>query len=295
MTQLLRLALGATVIAAGCGGGDGDGEGNGDGLVSCGDGTCTTSVMLEGQVPEDCRRCPQDCGVCEGCGNGMCDGNLAIGTGENCLSCVEDCACGADQQCFEVTSDRDAICGARMCNGDGTCDAAAGETCLSCADCGECPDACGDGTCDSAASEDCVSCAADCGCADGQRCWSESELGDPGLPQENTCGSSNPLIGAIPGEWGTDIGCCDHFSVDVASPTCYIPNHEAGDACIGGPLGNPSIVLAGTRVFLREAEAGFPDGRYAEGQVLEDGRRIEIDYGDPAIGPPEHVVWLKED
>ena len=56
--------------------------------------------------------CPEDCGECEGCGNGLC------GKAENCASCPSDCG----------------LCS--FC-GNGKCEQY--ETCTNCnADCGQC-------------------------------------------------------------------------------------------------------------------------------------------------------------
>jgi len=45
----------------------------------CGDGYCAPS--------EDCASCPEDCGVCPFCGDGICQPEI----GETCLTCPEDC------------------------------------------------------------------------------------------------------------------------------------------------------------------------------------------------------------
>jgi hypothetical protein len=67
----------------------------------CGDGACRGT--------EYCGTCPQDCGVCQVCGNGICEFNE---------QCAQDCG----------------YCGDSMCQGSETC-----STC--CGDCGDCPGA----------------------------------------------------------------------------------------------------------------------------------------------------------
>ena len=107
MTQTLRLALCATVIAAGCGGGGGEG---GSGTPqTCGNGSCDTD--------ESCGNCG-DCACptgqrCSGstcvtdqaprCGDGRCQADAS----ETCVSCVEDCGCDAATQ---VCSEEYGVC-----------------------------------------------------------------------------------------------------------------------------------------------------------------------------------------
>ena len=101
--------------------------------------------------------------------------------------------------------------GGGVCDGDGTCDAADGETCGTCADCGPCPLSCGpfqmakcaqgigdcsgcgavgcgDGVC--AEGEDDQSCAQDCGCAAEGSCGSVAPWGcwcDAGCAESGDC------------------------------------------------------------------------------------------------------------
>ena len=74
----------------------------------CGNGKCNAA---DG---ESCFTCPDDCGKCKGCGDGMCNGT------ETCASCQQDCG----------------VCS--VC-GNGKCESGQFETCTNCpADCGEC-------------------------------------------------------------------------------------------------------------------------------------------------------------
>ena len=62
----------------------------------CGDGVCDPT--------EDCGLCPEDCGACLYCGDGLCT------AGEDCFNCAGDCGtCAPTQYC-----------------GDGYCDLAVG-------------------------------------------------------------------------------------------------------------------------------------------------------------------------
>ena len=112
MTQMLRRALCAAVIAAGCGG-DGGEDGSGT-PQTCGNGQCDTD--------ESCGNCA-DCAcpagqTCSGstcvtdttprCGDGRCesgalpDGSIRTDLREDCASCPADCGCdAATQVCSE--------------------------------------------------------------------------------------------------------------------------------------------------------------------------------------------------
>lgn len=238
------------MIAAACGGDDGnDLPPDGSDEVVCGDGTCT-----EGQ--ENSSTCPDDC----------------IGS-PNC--------------------------------GDGACDDAAGETWQNCADCS----ACGNGTCDGLVNfvteeiEDCSSCTEDCGCSSEQTCWDwETDLGFapyqcPNITKDgvyqycgHVCGSSNTLIIAIHGRWRPVVqpnSSRIDVLADPSDPTCDIPGHEAGDACVSVFM----AVLAGTRLFVRDPTTP----RFLEGQVLDGGSRIEGDEGAAEAGPLTHFAWVKDE
>jgi hypothetical protein len=134
---------------------------------------CYGGAILDSGVPTLLNGC-----LCILAGNdggpGQCvDGMGASLTPEQCTAAAI-AGCGANT----TTTANDPACGSCPVNpcGDGTCDAAAGENCETCAaDCactapdtcqaGVCtpPNACGDGTCDAAGGEDCTSCPADCG------------------------------------------------------------------------------------------------------------------------------------
>ena len=101
----------------------------------CGDGLCDA-------LAENCGSCPEDCGPCEG---GCCEAHLTGGCAD---AAITTCVCDIDPFC--CTTEWDAICAESAaadcgapCGGDcgnGTCDEAFGEDCLSCeVDCGACP------------------------------------------------------------------------------------------------------------------------------------------------------------
>ncbi|MBM4353519.1 MAG: hypothetical protein FJ109_06930 [Deltaproteobacteria bacterium] len=98
--------------------------------VQCGNQKC--------EAGEDCKNCPQDCGVCPAaCGNGQCE------TGEHCENCPKDCgACSTKGCCVahdqkgckdpavtKCVCSKDPFCCTTMW--DGLC-AAAADTCGSC-------------------------------------------------------------------------------------------------------------------------------------------------------------------
>ncbi|WP_428267600.1 hypothetical protein [Haliangium sp.] len=154
----------------------------------CGDGACSA---VGG---EDCETCPEDCGICRGCGDGFCE------PGEDCGTCPEDC--GA---CPE--------CGDGFCNGD--------EDCASCSeDCGACP-VCGDGEC--TGDEDCLSCSEDCG--ECEPC--SHDLCEPGEPLESTCDECAQTV------CDADPFCCefawDEFCVQEAIGFCGLECDQCGN------------------------------------------------------------------
>ncbi len=125
--------------------------------ATCGNGYCDPS--------EDCATCPCDCSCAEdsGCfaaagGGGECrtrelscgDGSCEPGV-EDCGNCPQDCGCGVDEVCRQnACTSASSVCpggggggggggGTGPC-GNGTCEAASSETCVTCAaDCGACP------------------------------------------------------------------------------------------------------------------------------------------------------------
>lgn len=172
------------------------------------------------------------------CGDGVCTEGQ-----ENSITCLDDC----------ITSPN---CG------DGTC--GSDENCGLCGqDCGVCAPVCGDRTCNG--DETCTSCENDCGCGEDQVC------------REDACVpiSTNPLIESMPGEWvqvePEPSGGVTTVSVDPNQPTCDDPQQTPGDACIRG-FGNGPLVLSGMRIFV-----DVP-GYLTEGQVLNDGTRVDFDY-----------------
>jgi len=228
MTKTLRSSAMIALIAAAltsCGGGD-SGDGNG------------------GDPPrEDGGETPQTCG------NGACD------SGESCGNCG-DCACSSGQTC-------------------------SGGTCVT-----DNTPRCGDGRCDAAASETCMSCAEDCGCPADRRCHAES----------GTCVSNNPLIETMPGQWRlveensqpVD-ACCETVTVDPTQLSCEEPGQTPGDACVRGFTPFP-LVLSGTRLYIVSMEITLADG-----QAINEGTRVELDcYACEGPINPMHRVFEKQ-
>jgi len=106
----------------------------------CGNGECD---VVAG---EDCEVCPQDCGSCTVCGNGVCEPGQPV---ENPESCPEDCGLCGDGVCGMAELEEEHFC-AKDCGvacGDGTCSGA--ESALEDEE-GYCPVDCGgcfDGVC----------------------------------------------------------------------------------------------------------------------------------------------------
>ena len=118
--------------------------------AACGDGECKSGD------DEDCDSCPEDCGICLACGDGIC--SASADSAENPDACPEDCgACG------------DGICGVH-------------ETADSCAF--DCSVACGDGFCQppetGSNEESDFYCPIDCGLCSDQVCGFK-DLYDPDL------------------------------------------------------------------------------------------------------------------
>ncbi|MBI4142908.1 hypothetical protein HY480_03480 [Candidatus Uhrbacteria bacterium] len=150
--------------------------------------------------------------------------------------------------------------------------------------------ACGDGRCGEG--EDCYTghnrCAEDCACGSGETCtggmWEDAA----------SCRPTNPLIEKMPGTWMQvlpNTGEMVQVTVDPSDPGCMLegqPRGTPGDACVGGfsPLG--AIILTDNQLQYR-ANGGTEQ---ADGQVLEDGRRVEFDYFNG--GPAGHFVYTKQ-
>lgn len=127
--------------------------------AQCGNGSCQTTKG------ETCESCPLDCGPCsDGCTESTFGG---------CSGCgCESCVCAAKPTCCTDAWTADCVaaceaCGACTPCGDGVCDGAIDETCVTCpADCGACATGCAereDAGCQGCACEACV-------CADSPFC-----------------------------------------------------------------------------------------------------------------------------
>ena len=149
--------------ATSCGNGiiDGTEECDGSNLNGA---TCGTFGHSQGSL--SCNTdCTYDSSDCHTCGNGVREGaETCDGTDVAGLSCADfSCTGGGSLGCNSTCDDFDlsACNGCAVCDNNGVCDA--GEDCSNCGDCISGAGAeCGDGVCDIAIGEDCVSCAADC-------------------------------------------------------------------------------------------------------------------------------------
>lgn len=194
----------------------------------CGDGACDPD--------EDCISCEPDCGPC--CGNGLCQEEL----GENCESCVSDCACpscgqecvqanclftacdgrqcgddgcqGSCGDCGEHEACQDGTCVPVSWCGNGVCDA--DEDCHTCQqDCGTC---CGNGVCEPLFDENCQYCPTDCACGCGEVCLNLECVFTACNNKE--CGSSG---------CGTSCGTCPLHHLCQSNQCVFIPYCGDGD------------------------------------------------------------------
>ena len=140
---------------------------------------------------------------------------------------------------------------------------------------------CGDHVCN--AGETCGSCVLDCGCDISHGCRN-----DACVPAEQI----NPLIASMWGSWRRQV---DDRQVDVYvdpnDTTCNAngqPQGDPGDACVHGfdPIGG--FILKGTMLHWTQ----WSDSTvHAEGQVLNDGTRVEFDYDNGIV---THIIYVKQ-
>jgi hypothetical protein len=50
------------------------------------------------ETGENCFNCPQDCGVCDFCGDGKCESD------ETCANCPQDCGACPEETCIQVVT-----------------------------------------------------------------------------------------------------------------------------------------------------------------------------------------------
>ena len=255
----------------------------------CGDGECDAAQ-------EDCRLCPADCGLC--CGDAECRPEH----GEDCATCLLDCACGLGQGCDLVArrcvdvcqpdcQDRQcgpdscgAFCGPgcpadQVCDAAGVCVAAPpdcgddvceapDEDCSVCpADCGAC---CGDEECLPGHGEDCAVCPADCGCAEGELCEAESRTCVPGCQANCTgrvCGS-NGCDGSC-GQCAADQRCVE--AEGRCEPLC--DRDCEGRVCGGDGCGGQCGACAADQVCSADGQClgGGLGCDCADGELCLDG------------------------
>ena len=217
------------------------------------DGECTRPSCAGGFV----RDCNGQCTLPDGIlGDGKCDALAAcraLGWDEGDCVCGPDCSghgtCGAGG-CMCDSGWAGAYCDQPPSCGDGTCSAAALETCVTCvADCGACPVACGDGACKRGNGESCVNCPADCGscrCGDGV-CTHGSEDCTSCVADCGACPSCGDFVCA---RWSANANFpaamqehCGNCAVDCGTcqGDCCAAAGELGDATTRVGCGEPAI------------------------------------------------------
>lgn len=212
--------------------------------ANCGDGICSPA---DG---DDCRSCPQDCGVCEvQCGDGICWGP------ESCVTCSKDCGhcaetCGdgicqpdeTQQNCPYDCGFPNVMCGDNTCNGDENC-----ETCPQ--DCGACSATCQPDQC--LPGENCQNCPAGCGPCIG--------CGDGACYAPESCRSCEPDCGVCLGE---DDGCGDGVCEgDETSQNCPQDCGEPGPACGDGICNGTEDALSCPKDCPAAPAETCPDGQ----------------------------------
>lgn len=207
--------------------------------------TCTGCSFCDGdglcEVEEDCNGCSGDCvsGSGASCGNGFCE----AGSGEDCLSCPQDCRgrqsgkpsgryCCGDGAGANPLSCNDSLCtssgyqcttlpAAAYCCGDAACTGLEnGSNCE--IDCGP-PPTCGDSACNG--DEDRCSCPADCGPASAESCTNALDDDCDGLTDcnDSNCAGSPacaPTCGSIGATCTADADCCSFKCRGGATKTC---------------------------------------------------------------------------
>jgi probable HAF family extracellular repeat protein len=187
-----------------------------DGLFCTGVETCVESVCRDGDVPCPGQVCDEDTASCQPL---TCDNDGECVLGENCDVCPFDC----------ISNDGSQACG------DGICQPANGEDCLSCAD--DCRGA------QKGNPSRRFCCGADVGCTDA-RCNENVWTCDDALPVPYCCGDAVCDQGEDPCSCAVDCGTpppfeanctdgldndCDSLT-DGADPECFcVPR---GDACL---------------------------------------------------------------
>jgi hypothetical protein len=154
--------------------------------------------------------------------------------------------------------------------------------------------------------ESCLFCPEDCGCGDGQVCWSAAVL-NPFMPVYEVlnhgamCGVNNPLIAKLPGQWvqvvPPNIGQSPVTvtTIPAGQPGCAWLGADRGDACVKGfsPIG--VFILDGTAL---RADLG---NTRAEGRVIEEGEELRVEFTMCGRGvtcpsePPYSTVYVKID
>ena len=200
----------------------------------CGDGVCegeesATTCCVDCKCTNGFQCISNQCVVAPSCGDGACQ----PGQGENCESCV-DCACtggevcSPDGECCTQKCDESTICGPDGC----------GTSCGACADgklCsgGQCvgESICGDGFCDQPHGESCANCSADCTCPTGTQCLPNGTCCEP------TCSGKHCGTDGCTGACGSCLDgalCVDNLCIiqeGCGNLDCEPDEGEGCDSC----------------------------------------------------------------
>jgi hypothetical protein len=244
--------------------GDGVGDacelGCGNGVVESGEecdggnlggATCLDLGFTDGSLGCDAS-CQYDSSACTQCGNGAREsGEACDGTDLNGAGCADvGCTSGAATCAADCTIDYGLCVDCPVCDGDGICETE--ENCNDCSsDCFSDPgSACGNGTCDTAVGEDCVSCPTDCrGVQNGKPrnrfCCGDGDGANPLSCADASCSagswacSDGPVL-TVPSCCG-DLTCGGvengfNCEIDCGTPQCGSRNDSCSndlDCCSG--------------------------------------------------------------
>jgi MYXO-CTERM domain-containing protein len=211
---------------------------------ACGDGVCNG--------PESPTSCPEDCGTC---GNGVCDpGETAVTCSmDGCPPLCGDGVCNGQENSdpFSYLENPNSCLVDCSC-GNGTCDAAYGETITSCR--ADCASKCGDGMCEAIFGETTATCVQDCGseCRDGVCNGDEdSSTCEEDCPWcgNGTCDDGQegrPDQGEDPNNCCADCGCAEPGLSGCQGNVCVARGDTCDDPAIMADPVNTHVSLEGS-------------------------------------------------